>query len=108
MVALMHRLDTTPGIALLFTIGGLAIIAGTVLLGAGLFRSRAVPRWAAVVLPAGAVVNIAGFAAHSLPILDVSAILLLAAFVPIAATTLDLRKATRASTPSIAATHHGA
>ena len=79
------------GIALLFTIGGLAIIAGTVLLGAGLFRSRAVPRWAAVVLPAGAVVNIAGFAAHSLPILDLSAILLLAAFVPIAATLVQLR-----------------
>lgn len=93
MVTLMHRLDTTPGIAFLFTIGGLTIITGTALLGLGLLRSHATPRWAAVALPTGAIINIAGFAAHSLPILDLSAILLLAAFAPIAATTLELHSA---------------
>lgn len=99
MIALMHRLDNAQGISLVFNVGGIAVIAGTVLLGIGLLRSHAVPRLAAIALPVGTVVNIAGFATHSLLILDLSALLLLAAFAPIAARTLRL-PTRRHSTPS--------
>jgi hypothetical protein len=84
MAALLNRFDTTTGVALLFTIGGLALLTGCALLAAALWRSRAVPRWAALALPIGAVANIAGFSANSLVLLDVSALILLAAFVPAA------------------------
>lgn len=84
MAALLNRFDTTTGTALLFTIGGLALLTGCVLLAAALWRSHAVPRWAAVALPIGAVANIAGFSTNSLVLLDVSALILLAAFVPAA------------------------
>jgi uncharacterized protein DUF4386 len=84
MAALLNRFDTTTGAALLFTIGGLALLTGCVLLAAALWRSHAVPRWAALALPIGAVANIAGFSTNSLVLLDVSALILLAAFVPAA------------------------
>ena len=108
MIALMHRLDDAQGISLVFNVGGIAVIAGTVLLGIGLLRSRVVPRWAAVALPVGTVVNIVGFANHSLLILDLSALLLLAAFAPIAARTLELPKRRHATPRGIQATHQHA
>ncbi|HZQ81394.1 MAG TPA: hypothetical protein VFB25_05425 [Gaiellaceae bacterium] len=84
MAALLHRFDTVTSVALLFTIGGLALLAGCALLAAALWRSHAVPRWAAVALPVGAVANIAGFSANSLALLDASALVLLVAFMPAA------------------------
>jgi hypothetical protein len=53
-------------------------MVGSILLGMGMLRSRTVPWWAAVAFPAGAIVNILGFSMHSLPVLDASAVLLLA------------------------------
>ena len=88
MTGLLNRFDTATGVAPLFTIGGLAILAGCALLAAALWRSHTVPRWAAVALPLGAVANIAGFSTNSLPLLDASALLLLVAFVPAALTLL--------------------
>ena len=84
MAALLHRVDTVGGISLIFTIGGLALVAGCALLGVALWRTRAVPWWAALALPVGAVVNIAGFASNSRLVLDFSAVVLLAALVPVA------------------------
>lgn len=88
MAHLLHRFDTVTGIAPLFMIGGLAIVAGSALIAAALWRSHAVARWAAVALPVGVVANIAGFGANSLPLLDASALVLLVAFVPAALTLL--------------------
>lgn len=84
MAALLHRFDAAGGISLIFAIGGLALVVGCALLGVALWRTRTVPRWAAVALPVGAVVNIVGFGSNSRLVLDLSALVLLAALVPVA------------------------
>ena len=50
-----------------------------VLVAVGLIRSRAVPVWAAVLLPVAIVANIAGFSVGSRTVLLVSCVLALAA-----------------------------
>jgi hypothetical protein len=90
MAMLLQRADNAPGFEILFTIGGIAIVAGCVLLGAALWRSRAVPRFAAVALPVGTIANILGFSANSRVVLDVSALVLATAFAPVAAKLLGL------------------
>jgi hypothetical protein len=84
MADLLHRFDAATGVALIFSIGGIGILTGCALLGAALWRSHAVGRFAAVAMPVGAFANIAGFSANSLPLLDASAIVLLVAFGPAA------------------------
>jgi hypothetical protein len=79
MAALLKRFDSALGSSLLFTIGGLAILVGTVLLGIGLRRARSIPAWAAAGLPVGTFLNIAGFAAGSVSVLILSGVVLLAA-----------------------------
>jgi hypothetical protein len=77
MAALLDRYDNAAGAALVFTVGGLALIAGSVLLAVALRGT--VPTWAAAGLPAGLIVNIAGYAAASTAILSLSGVILLAA-----------------------------
>jgi hypothetical protein len=84
MAALLNNLDNAAGLTTLFAVGGLGIMVGGVLLGIGMLRSRTVPWWAAVAFPAGAILNILGFSMHSLPVLDASAVLLLASLGPVA------------------------
>ncbi|MGW0043954.1 hypothetical protein [Rhodococcus sp. NPDC003348] len=48
-------IDTTP-FAALMTVSGLGLMIGEVLLGAALWRSRAVPRWIAALMIAGGIV----------------------------------------------------
>lgn len=79
MTALLERFDNAGGVAAVFSVGGLAILLGTVLLTVGLIRARAVPTWAAIGLSLGVLVNIAGFAAASNPLVALSwAVLLIA------------------------------
>jgi len=80
MTALATRYDAAPGAALVFMIGGLAALCGTLLLAAGLWRARAVPAWTAIAVAAGTVANIAGLSAASIPVTIASYALLLAAF----------------------------
>jgi hypothetical protein len=79
MAGLLERFDTAAGVGLVFTVGGLAVLIGTVLLTIGLIRSRVAPAWAAVGLTVAVVVNIAGFTAASNAVVAVSWALLLAA-----------------------------
>jgi hypothetical protein len=79
MAALLHRYDSALGSSLPFTIGGLALVVGVVILSVGLYRARAVPAWVAVGFVAGIVLNIVGFSASSVGILIVSSLILLAA-----------------------------
>ncbi len=79
MAALLHRYDNVAGSALVFTIGGLAIVVGIVLLSIALFRAQAAPAWACAALVAGTVLNIVGFSAASLGVLILSSVVLLAA-----------------------------
>jgi hypothetical protein len=80
MAALATRYNAAAGAAVIFMIGGLATVAGTLLLAVGLWRARAVPAWTAIAVPAATIANIAGLGASSVPITIVSYALLLAAF----------------------------
>jgi hypothetical protein len=84
MAALLTRLDDAGGLAAIFTIGGLALIAGTVILAIGLIRARVAPAWAAVCLPIAMLVNVVGFAGASRPLVAASCVILLAGFARLA------------------------
>jgi hypothetical protein len=77
MVALLDRVDAAVGASLVYTVGGLAVVVGVVLLAIGLIRGRRVPAWAAVGLPVATIVNIAGYGAGSNAIVAASWALLL-------------------------------
>ena len=77
MAALLHRYDNATGASIVFNVGGIAIVVGIALLSIALYRSRAVPAWAAIGLVAGTVLNIVGFSASSVGILIVSSVILL-------------------------------
>jgi hypothetical protein len=77
MTALLDRLDNAFGASIVYTIGGLAVLVGVVLLTIGLIRGRRAPTWAAVGLPVACVVNIAGFEAAGNAVVAASWALLL-------------------------------
>lgn len=85
MAALLHRYEDAPGANLVFMIGGLSLIAGSLLLALALVRSHLVPLWAAACLPLGMITNVVSFAAESRTLLAASSAILLAGFVRIAA-----------------------
>jgi hypothetical protein len=79
MAALLKRYDAAVGSSLVFTIGGLALLIGVLVLCIGLIRAQAVPAWAAAGFFVGIVLNIVGFSAASVGILIVSSVILLVA-----------------------------
>jgi hypothetical protein len=84
MTALMTRLDNAAGLELIFTIGGLAVLVGTVVLAIGLVRAQVARAWVAACLPIAMIVNIVGFGATSRSLVAASCVILLAAFLPLA------------------------
>lgn len=86
MIALLHRFDGATGATALFMVGGLALVAGSLLLGVALWRARVAPVWAALCLPLGIVANVVSYGAGSRPLLVASSLVLLAGLVRIAAT----------------------
>ena len=86
MVALSDRYESATG--WIYTIGGLSLVVGSVLLGVALWRTRTLPRWAAVALPASIVLNIVGFSVASQPVLVLSYVVALTAFAPAAVETV--------------------
>ena len=86
MAALATRYTSAPGAALIFMIGGLATLSGTLLLSAGLWRTHAIPAWTAAAIPVATIANIVGLSANSVPITIASFALMLAAFARIAVT----------------------
>jgi hypothetical protein len=101
MAALLKRVDSAPGAGVVFGVGGLALLAGTVLLAIGLIRGRLAPAWSAVGLPLAVVLNVAAFGAASNALVAVSWAVLLVAMAPIARTVLTgaSRHAPRAAAP---------
>jgi hypothetical protein len=77
MVALLHRYENAPGAAVIFMIGALALVAGTVLMAVALIRAHAMPAWAATLIPVGMVLNIGAFLGSSRMLLIASSIVLL-------------------------------
>jgi hypothetical protein len=102
MAALATRYNTAPGAALIFMIGGLATLCGTLLLSAGLWRAHAVPAWTAIAIPVATIANIAGLSANSVPITIASYALLLAAFGRIAVIVRSSPAWTQPDTPDAA------
>lgn len=88
MAALLRRTDAVAGVSVVFTVGGLAVLIGVVLLSVGLVRTRVAPAWVAAGLSVGTVMNIAGYGASSNAVVAVSWALLLAAMSSIAFTVL--------------------
>ena len=80
MAALATRYNAAPGAALIFMIGGLATLGGTLALSAGLWRAHGVPAWTAIAVAVAMIANIVGLSAGSVPITIASFALLLAAF----------------------------
>jgi hypothetical protein len=96
MAALLSRLDNTTGVIVVFACGGLAALAGVLVLSVSLVRGRAAPTWAAAALAAGVTANFVGFTSASEPIIAISWGLLLVAMGYLGWTTL-------AATPTAAA-----
>lgn len=102
MAALLSRYQDTTGSALPFTIGGLALVVGVILLAVALVRARAVPAWAAAGLVIGVVANIAAYTASSVAALIVSSVVLLVALAPVGVRLLtgDARRPAAAARPA--------
>jgi hypothetical protein len=77
MVALLTRFDNAGGAAIIFRIGGPALVLGMVILSIALYRARAVPAWAAAGIAVGTFLNIAGFVAGSTLLVIISSAVLL-------------------------------
>jgi hypothetical protein len=78
MAALGHRYENAAGASVIFMLGALALVVGSVLVAAALVRAKAAPAWAAVLVPAGLVLNIVSFVGSSRLLLIVSSLVLLA------------------------------
>jgi hypothetical protein len=79
MAALADRYENATGSSLIFTIGGLALVGGLILLAIALWRTRTAPAWAAAGIPLGAAINIVGFSASSSALVIASNVVVLAA-----------------------------
>jgi len=93
MTALASHYEDAPGSALIYNVGGIAVVAGLIWLGILLWRSGAVPRWSAAALPLGTVANIVGFGAASQPALAASYAVLGIGFLPVARALRDVHAA---------------
>jgi hypothetical protein len=102
MSALVHRYESAPGSAVIFTVGGLAFMVGGVLLGVGLWRARALPMWAAAALPLGIVTNVAAFTSSSRGVLIGSSAILLAGFAPAVTRVLGETRSAAGATSAVA------
>ncbi|HKC29789.1 MAG TPA: hypothetical protein VKB75_17370 [Jatrophihabitans sp.] len=91
MTELANRYESAAGSALVYDIGGLAVLIGTLLVAVGLWRTRVVPRWAAAGVAVSVVANLAGFATANQPILVASYLVMLAALGRVAAVVLGAR-----------------
>jgi len=65
MAALLKRFDEAPGVGIVFSVGGLAVLIGVVLLTVGLIRGRVAPTWAAIGLSLATLLNIVAFSSAS-------------------------------------------
>jgi hypothetical protein len=80
MVALSDRYENAAGASLPYAIGGMSLLVSTVVFAIGLWRSRAVPVWAALTIPVSIFANIFGYASGSQLLLLASAVVMLAGF----------------------------
>jgi hypothetical protein len=75
MTALAERFESFSSVV--YGPGGLFVVAGTVLVGIALWRTRVVPRWTGVALAVSMALNVGGFTAASKPLLIASYLVML-------------------------------
>jgi hypothetical protein len=80
MAALLKRSDDATGSAMVFNVGGLGIVIGSLLLTIGMIRARVAPVWVAIGLTLAVIVNIAGYGAASNATVGLSWLVLLGTF----------------------------
>lgn len=80
MAALLHRYENAPRAAVIFMVGALALVAGSVLVAVALVRAHSAPVWVAILIPVGLVLNVASFVGSSRMLLIVSSLILLVGF----------------------------
>jgi membrane protein YdbS with pleckstrin-like domain len=85
MNALSDRYHNVAGSSLVYAISGIMVLLGAIAFGIGLWRSRTVPVWAALTIPAAMITNVFGYATGNQAVLVASAVVLLAGFTRIAA-----------------------
>jgi hypothetical protein len=85
MAAALDRFDNAAGASLVFSVGGLSILIGCVLLSIGLIRNQLAPAWAAAGLTLAVLANVVAFSASSNDGVLASWILLLVAMGALAA-----------------------
>jgi hypothetical protein len=79
MAALLDRFDNAAGVGVVFSVGGLAVLIGVILLTIGLIRTRIAPAWAAIGLSAATLLNVVAFSSASAAGVAVSWLVLLVA-----------------------------
>jgi uncharacterized membrane protein len=79
MAALIDRFDNAGGSSVVFGVGGLGFLAGTILLTIALVRTRHTPAWATALFAVGIVLQLVGFTANSVAVIMISSVILLAA-----------------------------
>jgi hypothetical protein len=104
MAALADRYENAFGASILYSMGALAAVVGTLLLAVAAWRTQVAPRWSAAALLAGTVANIAGFSTADQAVLAGSYVLLLAAFAPFAARLLGAPRMPAGDRPGAPAT----
>jgi hypothetical protein len=77
MAALLHRYENAPAASVIFMVGAISLVVGTVLLAVALTRTRTAPLWVGMLFPLGMVANIAAFVVSSRPVLIASCVALL-------------------------------
>jgi hypothetical protein len=80
MAALSDRYENAAGASLPYAICGIGLLISTVVFAIGLWRSRAVPAWAALTVPVSIFANIFGYASGNQALLIASAVVMLAGF----------------------------
>jgi hypothetical protein len=79
MAALIDRFDNAGGSSVVFGVGGLGFLAGTILLTIALVRTRHTPAWATALFAVGIVLQLVGFTTNSVAVIMISSVILLAA-----------------------------
>jgi hypothetical protein len=85
VTAQVQRFESATGATVIFMIGGLSLMVGSILLGVALARTRVVPVWAAICLPLGLISSVVANASGSRPMLVAASLILLAGLGRVAA-----------------------
>ena len=78
MAALIDRFDNSGGSSVVFGVGGLAFLVGTILLSIALLGRRRTPAWTTVLFALGIMLQLVGFTANSVALIMVSSVILVA------------------------------